>query len=140
MAYSTGIIAVDLARQHAAGAPQHVRCRGQHKEHHPELVLREPQVHVDPQLPIPSQRRRRAALQPPQLLFFATFVTKKLFKTKIKPYILEFFKLAFEHFCIHVSGRAVIDELEKNLHLQPLHVEASRMMLHRFGNTSSSSI
>ncbi|GAV67233.1 FAE1_CUT1_RppA domain-containing protein/ACP_syn_III_C domain-containing protein [Cephalotus follicularis] len=50
------------------------------------------------------------------------------------------FKLAFEHFCIHAGGRAVIDELEKNLQLLPVHVEASRMTLHRFGNTSSSSI
>uniref|UniRef100_A0A0E0HIL6 3-ketoacyl-CoA synthase n=1 Tax=Oryza nivara TaxID=4536 RepID=A0A0E0HIL6_ORYNI len=74
-----------------------------------------------------------------QLLFFATLVAKKLFNAKIKPYIPDF-KLAFEHFCIHAGGRAVIDELEKNLQLQPVHVEASRMTLHRFGNTSSSSI
>ncbi|KAI4298337.1 hypothetical protein L6164_031910 [Bauhinia variegata] len=74
-----------------------------------------------------------------QLLFFATLVVKKLFNAKVKPYIPDF-KLAFEHFCIHAGGRAVIDELEKNLQLLPLHVEASRMTLHRFGNTSSSSI
>ncbi|KAH9319203.1 hypothetical protein KI387_020972 [Taxus chinensis] len=74
-----------------------------------------------------------------QLLFFATLVVRKLFNTKIKPYIPDF-KLAFDHFCIHAGGRAVIDELEKNLQLLPIHVEASRMSLHRFGNTSSSSI
>ncbi|WCJ33901.1 3-ketoacyl-CoA synthase 4 [Euphorbia peplus] len=74
-----------------------------------------------------------------QLLFFATLVAKKLFNAKVKPYIPDF-KLAFEHFCIHAGGRAVIDELEKNLQLLPVHVEASRMTLHRFGNTSSSSI
>lgn len=74
-----------------------------------------------------------------QILFFATLVGRKAFNMKIKPYIPDF-KLAFEHFCIHAGGRAVIDELEKNLQLLPIHVEASRMALHRFGNTSSSSI
>lgn len=74
-----------------------------------------------------------------QLLFFSTLVIKKVVNSKIKPYIPDF-KLAFEHFCIHAGGRAVIDELEKNLQLLPLHCEASRMTLHRFGNTSSSSI
>lgn len=74
-----------------------------------------------------------------QLLFFATLVVKKLFRKDVKPYIPDF-KLAFDHFCIHSGGKAVIDELEKNLQLLPEHVEASRMNLHRFGNTSSSSI
>ncbi|KAL9855269.1 3-ketoacyl-CoA synthase 20 [Arabidopsis thaliana] len=60
-----------------------------------------------------------------QLLFFATLVARKL---------------AFEHFCIHAGGRAVLDEIEKNLDLSEWHMEPSRMTLNRFGNTSSSSL
>ncbi|XP_030467304.2 3-ketoacyl-CoA synthase 11-like [Syzygium oleosum] len=74
-----------------------------------------------------------------QLLFFATLVGKKLFKMKLKPYIPDF-KLAFEHFCIHAGGRAVLDELEKNLQLSDWHMEPSSMTPNRFSNTSSSSL
>ncbi|KAI3890424.1 hypothetical protein MKW92_041854 [Papaver armeniacum] len=74
-----------------------------------------------------------------QLLFLFTLIGRKVFNPKWKPYIPDF-KQAFEHFCIHAGGRAVIDELQKNLQLSAEHVEASRMTLHRFGNTSSSSL
>ncbi|KAJ9672795.1 hypothetical protein PVL29_026144 [Vitis rotundifolia] len=60
-----------------------------------------------------------------QLLFLFTLIGQKILKLKWKPYIPDF-KQAFEHFCIHAGGRG--------------DVEASRMTLHRFGNTSSSSI
>lgn len=74
-----------------------------------------------------------------QLLFLITLVARKVLKMKINPYIPDF-KLAFEHFCIHAGGRAVLDELEKNLDLSEWHMEPSRMTLYRFGNTSSSSL
>lgn len=74
-----------------------------------------------------------------QLLFLFNLLGRKFLKLDLKPYIPDF-KKAFEHFCIHAGGRAVIDELQKNLRLSSEHVEASRMALHRFGNTSSSSL
>lgn len=50
------------------------------------------------------------------------------------------FKKAFEHFCIHAGGKAVIEAIEKSLKLSKEDVEASKMTLSKFGNTSSSSI
>lgn len=75
-----------------------------------------------------------------QILFFCTLFARKVLQMKkVKPYIPDF-KLAFEHFCIHAGGRAVLDELQKNLDLSTWHMEPSRMTLHRWGNTSSSSL
>ncbi|KAG8381891.1 hypothetical protein BUALT_Bualt05G0020000 [Buddleja alternifolia] len=64
-----------------------------------------------------------------QLLFFATLVGKKLFRMKLEPYIPNF-KLAFEHFCIHAGGKAVLGEIEKNLLLSDWNMEPSRMTLY----------
>ncbi|KAF7050315.1 hypothetical protein CFC21_058702 [Triticum aestivum] len=74
-----------------------------------------------------------------QLKFAFSFVARKVINRRVKPYIPDF-RTAFEHFCIHAGGRAIIDELQKNLGLSDEQVEASRMTLHKFGNTSSSSL
>ncbi|CAM8916595.1 unnamed protein product [Rhodiola kirilowii] len=96
-----------------------------------------------------------------QLIFFATLIWRNLFggpkstsksssttssvpslngtSSTIKPYIPDY-KLAFEHFCVHAASKMVLDELQRNLELSDKNMEPSRMTLHRFGNTSSSSI
>ncbi|KAK6120756.1 hypothetical protein DH2020_045497 [Rehmannia glutinosa] len=75
-----------------------------------------------------------------QFLFLATLVARKVLKIKgIRAYIPDF-KLAFEHFCIHAGGKAVLDEVEKKLSLTKWDMEPSRMTLYKYSNTSSSSL
>jgi len=78
-----------------------------------------------------------------QVKFVINYVTRLVesyLGKKKTPYYNPDFKKAFEHFCIHAGGRAIIDGMEENLKLEPHHVEPSRATLFRYGNTSSSSI
>ena len=50
------------------------------------------------------------------------------------------FRSAFDFFCIHAGGRAVLDGIEKNLRLDKSDMLPSRSTLYERGNTSSSSI
>jgi len=81
-----------------------------------------------------------------QIKFFINLCIRKVEqytgkeKSKRTPPYIPDFKKAFQHFCIHAGGRAIIDGLEENLKLEAHHVEPSRATLYRYGNTSSSSI
>ncbi len=50
------------------------------------------------------------------------------------------FKTAFDHFLVHTGGRAVIEEVEKKLRLDPCHVQPSKETLFRYGNTCCAAV
>ncbi|OIV89074.1 hypothetical protein TanjilG_28415 [Lupinus angustifolius] len=74
-----------------------------------------------------------------KLKLVATLVANKYLSIRVKPYTPDF-KLAFEHFCFHTGAKEVQDVLKSVLQLNDWHIEPSKMTLHRFGNTSSSSL
>lgn len=56
----------------------------------------------------------------------------------MKPYTPDF-KMAFEHFCIHPGGKAVISEVGSKLQLNEEQCMPMLVPFERYGNTSSSS-
>lgn len=75
-----------------------------------------------------------------QLMYAFSVIRRKIRISRRTDLYIPNFKSAFGHFCIHAGGKAVIQAIEHNLALNKEDVEASKMTLHRFGNTSSSSI
>ncbi|KAM7493453.1 hypothetical protein LguiB_028062 [Lonicera macranthoides] len=71
--------------------------------------------------------------------FTANNIIRKLHFGRIQPYLPKF-KKAIDHFFSHVGGKPVLDDLQRNLGFLDEDMEPSRMALHRFGNTSSSSV
>ena len=75
-----------------------------------------------------------------QLKFLKSLMMRRVFRIKgVRPYISDF-RHAFEHFCVHAGGHAVLEEVQRSLSLQDTDMEPSKCALHRFGNTSSSSL
>uniref|UniRef100_A0A6N2LC82 3-ketoacyl-CoA synthase n=1 Tax=Salix viminalis TaxID=40686 RepID=A0A6N2LC82_SALVM len=69
-----------------------------------------------------------------KILFIANYIARHFHSENIKPYVPDFMK-AIDHIITHVAR-----VMERNLKLSKIDMEASRMTLYRFGNTSSSSV
>ncbi|CAK7346498.1 unnamed protein product [Dovyalis caffra] len=74
-----------------------------------------------------------------KILFITNYIARHFLAAKIKPYVPDFMK-AIDHVITHVGGKPVLDQVERSLKLSNIDMEASRMALYRFGNTSSSSV
>ncbi|CAM0904743.1 unnamed protein product [Alopecurus aequalis] len=75
-----------------------------------------------------------------QLKFLRSLVLHRVLRVRgVRPYIPDF-RRAFEHFCVHAGGRAVLEEVQRSLGLDDADMEPSKCTLHRFGNISSSSL
>ncbi|CAH1431813.1 unnamed protein product [Lactuca virosa] len=75
-----------------------------------------------------------------KLLYVVNCIARNLLPGyKIQSYVPNYGK-AVNHFLPHVGGKPVLDELQKTLRFSEAVMEASRMTLYRYGNTSSSSI
>uniref|UniRef100_A0A5B7CFV1 3-ketoacyl-CoA synthase n=1 Tax=Davidia involucrata TaxID=16924 RepID=A0A5B7CFV1_DAVIN len=76
-----------------------------------------------------------------QILYVRNYIIRRFWPGTniIKPYIPDF-KKGFDHFCSHVGGKMVVDELQKHMRFTDTVMEATRMTLYRFGNLSSSTI
>ncbi|KAL4572008.1 hypothetical protein LXL04_018776 [Taraxacum kok-saghyz] len=75
-----------------------------------------------------------------KLIYLTNYITRNVLSGyKIRPYIPSYNKVV-NHFLPHVGGKTVLDELQKTLGFSDAVMEASRMTLYRYGNTSSSSI
>lgn len=74
-----------------------------------------------------------------KLAFAANWIARKVFNLKIQAYIPRFNK-AFDHFCLHAGGRAVVTGLSKQLQLSSEQMAPSANSLHWYGNTSSATV
>ena len=74
-----------------------------------------------------------------RLLYLANYLIRYFHVANIKPYVPNV-KHAVDHFFPHVGTKPVLDKVARNLRMSERQMEASRMILYRFGNTSSSSV
>ncbi|KAM7496635.1 hypothetical protein LguiA_021049 [Lonicera macranthoides] len=135
-----------LVRTHHGGREESYNCCIQKEDHAGKLGF-----HLDKTLPMAATRafidnfkEASPKILPilEKLRFALLSFRRKIIKSSnnagAKPVID--FKTGVDHFCLHTGGKAVIEGIGKSLGLDEYDLEPSRMTLHRFGNTSASSL
>ncbi|CAH9125366.1 unnamed protein product [Cuscuta epithymum] len=141
MGCSAGIIALDLAQDILRANPNRSIYQDEDDQNKKGLKIDKSLVQIGGE----ALKENLTTLGPmvlpftEQFYFFKNLIQRKLTGAKIKPYIPNY-TLAFTHLCINAASKTLLDELKRNLNLTEENMEASRATLHRFGNTSSSSI
>ncbi|XP_034689639.1 3-ketoacyl-CoA synthase 20-like [Vitis riparia] len=74
-----------------------------------------------------------------RLLYLINYLIRYFHVASIEPHVPNV-KRAVDHFFPHVGAKPILDKVARNLRMSEGQMEASRMTLYRFGNTSSSSV
>ena len=74
-----------------------------------------------------------------RLLYLINYLIRYFHVASIEPYVPNV-KRVVDHFFPHVGAKPILDKVARSLRMSEGQMEASRMTLYRFGNTSSSSV
>jgi 3-ketoacyl-CoA synthase len=132
-----------IVRVHLGADAEAYRCVFQHADQEEKIgvELNRDLVRVAGRAMEANLRRLGPLVLPlgEKLAFVANLIARKVIKLRVAPYVPDF-RRAFDHFCLHAGGRAVVEGLSRQLGLTEAQMAPSANTLHWYGNTSSSTV